>query len=64
MKKTYIAPENTVVRLNVEQIVCQSYEKRGETPYAKGAGNGTTDITDGDNLGREAINTPDIWEEW
>ena len=63
MKKTYITPENTVVRLNVEQIVCQSYEKRGETPYAKGDGNGTPDVS-GDNLGREVINSQDVWEEW
>ena len=65
MKKTYITPENTVVRLNVEQMVCESYQKRGETPYVQGAGNGTSDIIDADNLGREAINTPDAWDnEW
>lgn len=64
MKKTYITPENTVVRLNVEQMVCESFQKRGVTPYLKGGGNGTSDINDADNLGREAINTPDAWEEW
>ena len=57
MKKTYIKPENTVVVLGVEQIVCTSGEFTNEQ------------ITDANNIGaremiREDINTPDAWEEW
>ena len=64
MKKTYIEPKNTVVRLNSEQMVCQSAQYT-EKPAITGPGDAITDITvEGDGLGREVIQAPDAWEEW
>ena len=59
MKKTYIEPKNTIVRLNVERIMCLS-EVSGQSaaPLEVPEANG------GDGLAREVIDIPDAWEEW
>ena len=60
MKKTYIEPKNTVVRINLETLIANSptgTQDFLETPAAK----------DGDNVimeGREVIKSQDVWEEW
>lgn len=55
MKKTYIKPENTVVRLNTETMIAQS-------PALTGT------YTGGEVLSREVIQqdikSQDAWEEW
>ena len=55
MKKTYIEPKNTVVRINMETMVATS----------PGYGETTNEISG--NLAREVIQqdikTPDVWEE-
>jgi hypothetical protein len=59
MKKTYIEPKNTVVRINLETLVAASptgdiVVKPSETP-----------IEDPNDFGgREVINSRDAWEEW
>ena len=63
MKKTYIKPENTIVVLGIEKIICNSIPERGDSPIGQGGGNGTTDVS-GDNLVREVIQSRDAWEEW
>lgn len=59
MKKIYIEPKNTVVRLNLERIMCLSVpegEAQKETPSEGNGGNG---------LAREVIQAPDAWDnEW
>lgn len=59
MKKTYIEPKNTVVRINLETLIAQSptgdvVVKPGETP-----------IEDPNDFGgREIISSRGAWEEW
>lgn len=65
MKKTYIKPENTVVHLNSEQMVCQSAQYSSSSANTTGAG--VDDVipeagTQG--LAREVINSGDAWEMW
>ena len=56
MKKTYIEPKNTVVRIKLEtMILAQS------APDYKPEN--TTDAESG-NLSRECISAPDAWDEW
>ena len=55
MKKTYIKPENTVVRLNTETMIAQSNPQYNPDQ--------STTATSG-NLAREVIQAPDAWEEW
>lgn len=64
MKKSYIKPVNTVVKFNVEQIICTSIdtvEGGGGVGVGTG-GTGSSSITSGE--AREIIQTPDAWEEW
>jgi len=65
MKKTYIVPENTVVRLNVEQMVCISGPTLTNTSASTtdSAPSDIEEMMDGNSLARE-VNTPDAWEEW
>ena len=64
MKKTYIEPKNTVVRLSSEQMVCQSAQYTDKAAIT-GPGAAITDIdVEGDGLAREVIDIPDAWEEW
>lgn len=59
MKKTYIEPKNTVVRLNTENIIASS--PTGDV-VVKPSGEA---ITNPDEFGaRETIKSPDAWEEW
>ena len=68
MKKTYIKPENIVVHLNVERMMCQSAEVTSTAsaqtapekflPTDMNVESGTF------GLAREVIQSPDPWEEW
>ncbi len=55
MKKTYIEPKNTVVKISLETLIAQS-------PGLTGT------YTDGEILSREVvredIKSQDAWEEW
>jgi len=55
MKKTYIEPKNTVVKISLETLIAQS---PGLTGTYKG----------GEVLSREVVHedieAPDAWEEW
>ena len=59
MKKKYIEPKNTVVRINLETLIAGSptgdvVVKPDETP-----------ISDPEDFGsRETIRSRDAWEEW
>jgi len=55
MKKTYIKPENTVVRLNTETMIAQS-------PGLTGTYNGGSVLSR--EVVHEDIEAPDAWEEW
>ncbi len=60
MKKTYIEPKNTVVKLNLETMIAGSAEHQqtfSDTPAVIEEGNVGME-------GREIIKTPDVWEEW
>ena len=56
MKKTYIEPKNTVVKISLETLIAQS------------PGYGGTTTENSGNLAREVIqeniDAPDAWEEW
>ena len=57
MKKTYIEPKNTVVRIKLETLIASSPEN--VTLDKSGS------ISSENEVGsREVINTPDAWEEW
>jgi len=64
MKKTYIKPENTVVKLNLETLIANSPtppvatdpEQAADKNFDAGGGSNT--------LAREVINTPNAWDEW
>lgn len=62
MKKTYIKPENTVLALNIERMICLSKNDDTEavtnSTLRNGYGNG------GDSYSRETVKSPDAWEEW
>ena len=63
MKKTYIEPMNTVVKLNLETMIAGSANEPNttETAAQKSGSN------PGDPLimnGRETIKSQDAWEEW
>lgn len=59
MKKTYIEPKNTVVRINLETLIANS--PTGDV-VVKPSGEA---IDDPDDFGgREIISSPDVWEEW
>lgn len=61
MKKTYIEPNNTVVVLNTEKMVCDSYNHIKDTDATSGGGNPGDIEGPSAGLARESINT---WEEW
>ena len=56
MKKTYIEPKNTVVRINMETMVATSPGYGGTT--TENSGNLSREVV------REDIEAPDAWEEW
>jgi hypothetical protein len=58
MKKTYIKPENTVVRINPESLVAAS----PETPQNVTVNPLDEEVTDPG--AREIISSQDVWEEW
>lgn len=61
MKKAYIEPTNTVVRMNPVRMIADSADKNQIFNSTRNA------VKDGDNVimeGREAISTPDVWDEW
>lgn len=59
MKKTYIEPKNTVVRINLETLVAAS--PTGDIVVKPG----NAPIEDPNDFGgREIISSPDAWEEW
>ena len=65
MKKTYIEPKNTIVRLNIEQMMCKSAEFSKSS--ASNTGTGVTDVTPEygtQGLSREVIRSRGAWEEW
>lgn len=65
MKKTYIKPENTVIQLSAEQMVCESTQYFGTS--ASTTSTGVDDVTPEagtQGLAREVIQAPDAWEEW
>lgn len=55
MKKTYIEPKNTVVRLNIRENLMQASE-------VKGFGDSVNTATGAES--REVIKSQDVWEEW
>ena len=63
MKKTYIEPKNTVVKLNLETMIAGSaYEPNTTETAAQKSGSNP-----GDPLimnSREIIRSQDPWEEW
>ena len=59
MKKTYIEPKNTVVRINMETMIAQSPDN--PTPQNLPGGSEEEVFTP---KAREVIKTPDAWEEW
>ena len=64
MKKTYIEPKNTVVKLSAETMIA------GSADPSQIYGTGYADVTGGsgerqvDMEAREVIDIPDVWEEW
>ena len=64
MKKTYIKPENTVVKFNVEQVICTSIDtvEGGGGVRVGTGGTGSSSIISGE--AREVIQVPNAWEEW
>jgi hypothetical protein len=62
MKKTYIEPKNTVVKLSLETMIA------GSADPTQGFNNDKEAIIDlGGNAemeSREVIDIPDAWEEW
>ena len=69
MKKTYIKPENIVVHLNVERMMCQSAEvtstTSAQTAPEKFLPSDMTVESGTFGLAREVIQAPDPWDnEW
>ena len=63
MKKKYYAPEITVVKFNVEQMICDSIKTMsGAEGLSRGGDTGNNSITEANS--REVIQTQDAWEEW
>jgi hypothetical protein len=62
MKKTYIEPKNTVVRLKLETLIASSPVPGTGTGNASSSGGPGGDS--GDGFSREVINSQDVWEEW
>ena len=63
MKKTYIKPENTVVRINLESLVAVSPLTPQDT--ALDPDNVDDEITQTGDVGsREVIRSRGAWEEW
>lgn len=60
MKKTYIKPANTVIRINTEAMIATS------VAGVDGLGFGGDSESEGIDAGnaRETISAPDVWEEW
>ena len=59
MKKIYVKPENTVVRIKLETLIAASPDD--PTPQSLPGGTGEEEFTP---KAREVIKTPDVWEEW
>lgn len=62
MKKTYIEPKNTIVRLNVERIMCLSEVSSDAQKYVPEER--PSEANQGDGLARRTISAPDAWDEW
>ena len=64
MKKTYIEPKNTVVRIKMmESIFAGSInDVNGAAGLGKGGNTDDSGIIEG--CARETISAPDAWEEW
>ena len=62
MKKTYIEPKNTVVKLNLEQIMCLSEVSGDAQKYVPAER--PSEANQGDGFAREVISAPDAWDEW
>ena len=64
MKKTYIEPKNTVVKLSLETMIAGSADS--SQIYGTGYADVTGDPGDKqvDMEAREVIDIPDVWEEW
>jgi len=58
MKKTYIEPKNTVVRINLETLIANS--PTGDVVVNR---SGSSISSSADFGGREVIDDPDAWEE-
>ena len=63
MKKKYYAPEITVVKFNVEQMICDSIKTMsGAEGLNRGGDTGNNSIMEANS--REVIQTQDAWKEW
>ena len=60
MKKTYIEPENTVVRISMERMIAQSVADTNVTDLKRGGGTESAEIFEAG--ARESV--LDAWEEW
>jgi len=63
MKKTYIEPKNTVVKLSPETMIAGSADPSqfygGKADVTGDPGERQVDME-----AREVIDIPDVWEEW
>ena len=59
MKKTYIEPKNTVVRLNICENLMQASELKGFGDSVSTAGG-----ADAREVIQQDIKSSDAWEEW
>ena len=62
MKKTYIEPKNTVVKLSLETMIAGSIDNTSIAGFEMGDDTAAGSITEAD--AREVIDIPDVWEEW
>jgi len=65
MKKTYIEPKNTVVKLSLETMIAGSIDNIDTSSipgFGKGDDTYSESISEAD--AREVIDAPDAWEEW
>ncbi len=59
MKKTYIEPKNTVVRIKLETMIL------AQSDPSPAALDTTVTISEDSEIGaREVIDVPDAWDEW
>ena len=65
MKKTYIEPKNTVVKLNLEKMIADSAKSPSvkNDVYAGRTYDGEKYVLD-EMQSRESVSAPDPWDEW